>query len=386
MERTIRILDRVIEVSLLVFVAFSLFSISITQISFTIGGLAWLARVQITRSWKQVKRPLGLVFLCFVIASILAVITAVEPENSFGTLKKLVQIIIFFWVVNSLKDEGQADLLVKVLIAAALAASLYGFYQALVAGVSTSSRVEGTMSIYMTFAGILMLVALMAAGRFLFRLPRENWLGPAVIFLGTCLLLTLTRQAWLGTIAGLIFLLWVYRRIWLWSLPAVLVLILVAAPAAVKNRVLSASDMQDETFLIRVRLWQAGWQIFKDHPLTGCGFKCVDTVYQNYPDHSEILSKYRGMHNNFLQVAVDTGLTGLAAWLAIWIGYFFSLYKHQGPAVGNSPRWVILGSVSAVIGFLVGGLFEVNFYDSEVAMLLYFLMALPFAARQTEAS
>ena len=33
------------------------------------------------------------------------------------------------------------------------------------------------MSIYMTFAGIIMLVMLMASGRFLFHSPREKWIG-----------------------------------------------------------------------------------------------------------------------------------------------------------------------------------------------------------------
>jgi len=39
-----------------------------------------------------------------------------------------------------------------------------------------------------------------------------------------------------------------------------------------------------------------------------------------------------------------------------------------------------MASVAVLIGFLVGGIFETNFYDSEVSMLLYFIMALPFAA------
>ena len=32
--------------------------------------------------------------------------------------------------------------------------------------------------------------------------------------------------------------------------------------------------------------------------------------------------------------------------------------------------------------FLSGGFFESNFYDSEVAMVLFFIMALPFASSQ----
>ena len=35
---------------------------------------------------------------------------------------------------------------------------------------------------------------------------------------------------------------------------------------------------------------------------------------------------------------------------------------------------MVIGSLAAVTGFLAGGMFETNFYDSEVVMLLYFIM------------
>ena len=35
-----------------------------------------------------------------------------------------------------------------------------------------------------------------------------------------------------------------------------------------------------------------------------------------------------------------------------------------------------MGSLAAAIAFLIGGFFETNIYDSEVAMLLYFLMGI----------
>ena len=41
-----------------------------------------------------------------------------------------------------------------------------------------------------------------------------------------------------------------------------------------------------------------------------------------------------------------------------------------------------MASAAAILGFLVAGFFETNFYDSEVSMLLYFIMALPFATRK----
>jgi O-antigen ligase len=128
---------------------------------------------------------------------------------------------------------------------------------------------------------------------------------------------------------------------------------------------------------MRLELWKVGWEIFKDHPLTGCGFRCVDLVHSQYPDPTGYVEKLRGMHNNFIQIAVDTGAFGLSAWLGIWSCFFVSLHRFFKNLSQNSPeKWVIFGSAAAGISFLF---FESSFYDSEVVMLLYFIMALPFA-------
>ncbi len=85
------------------------------------------------------------------------------------------------------------------------------------------------------------------------------------------------------------------------------------------------------------------------------------------------------MHSNFIQLAVDTGILGLASWISIWVAYFLTLYRKTNALSKNDPDYVVCtGSMATSIGFLVGGIFEVNLYDSEVSMLLYFIMALPF--------
>ena len=140
---------------------------------------------------------------------------------------------------------------------------------------------------------------------------------------------------------------------------------------------------EDPTLRIRIALWKTGWEVFKDHPLTGCGFRCMDVLVSNYPDPTGWVKKFRGMHNNFVQLAVDTGLLGLFTWVGIWFYFFLLLYQRTKALNGDAnERSVILGSAAGVIAFLTGGLFETNFYDSEVAMMLYFLMALPFSGSQ----
>jgi uncharacterized protein (DUF2237 family) len=48
------------------------------------------------------------------------------------------------------------------------------------------------------------------------------------------------------------------------------------------------------------------------------------------------------------------------------------------PAGREAERDLVVGCLAAVTGFLVAGLAEYNFGDSEVVMVLWALMALPF--------
>jgi O-antigen ligase len=82
------------------------------------------------------------------------------------------------------------------------------------------------------------------------------------------------------------------------------------------------------------------------------------------------------MHSNIIQLLVDTGILGLISWLSIWATYFFTIFKKLNSYDNINSKGLALGATAATLGFLTGGMFETNFYDSEVVMLLYFLMGI----------
>ena len=130
MEQNFPTIDKMLIVTLFLFVAFSIFSISITQIACGLGGFLWLLRTHLTSSWKEQRWPLGIPFLLFIVASLVAVTNAYDVSYSYKSLKKLLEILIFFWVLNCVKENGLRDLLSLVLITSAMLAGLFGFYQA----------------------------------------------------------------------------------------------------------------------------------------------------------------------------------------------------------------------------------------------------------------
>ena len=374
-------LDKVISFSLMSFVCFSFFSISLTQISCGVGGLAWMTKCYLTRSWGEQVFPLKVPCLLFALACLVAVAGAVDFSGSYKSLKRLLEILIFFWAVNCITSEEQREKLTLLLIVSATLSTFTAFYAVLENGYSHSLRAEGSMAVYMTYAGLLMLALLVAFGKFVYA-PKENkWIRAAIVVMAVCLILTFTRQAWLGVVAGIFFLIWFRKKALLWLMPVILGIIFLNSPAKIKHRITSLVNLNDYNLLTRIALWQGGWLVFKDHPLTGCGFKCIDAVHQDYPDPTGHIKKLRGLHNNYIQLAVDTGLFGLVSWISIWVVYFMTLYQRLISIQGNAAfRRDAMGSAAAVVGFLVAGIFETNFYDAEVSMLLYFILALPFTA------
>jgi O-antigen ligase len=90
------------------------------------------------------------------------------------------------------------------------------------------------------------------------------------------------------------------------------------------------------------------------------------------------------VHNTPLQILVERGLLGLAAWLSIWVVFYaraIALLRRL-PASGVMQRALVMGSVAALTGFLVAGLSEYNFGDSEVVLVAWVLLALPFVVER----
>ncbi len=383
-NRVVSVLDKLIQFSLFVFAAFSMFSISVTQIAFALGALSWLLKVHLTNTWKELRGTLvGIAILCFCLACVLAVTASVDLESSFKHLKKLLQFIIFFWIANTVKDEKQRDLVVGLIIVAGVVAGLIVFSAYLDAGFIKPGWNQGTRSVPSTFSGALMIAGLMTLGRLLFHKPKEYWVLGSMGIIGLSLLLTLVRQAWLGFFVGSTFLVLFWNRKYLLLIPLLLAGLLLFAPQSIKMRMLSFTSLKDNTLQTRVSTWRGGWEIFKDHPIMGCGFKCADSVHSQYPDPSGAIARYRGMHNNVFQLLMDTGIVGLGTWLSIWATYFIEVFKRWRALNGEKPQdnaaGILLGTSAVVLAFLAGGFFETNIYDSEIAMLIYFLMGLSLA-------
>ncbi len=124
----------------------------------------------------------------------------------------------------------------------------------------------------------------------------------------------------------------------LWILAALgLVGVLVAARPLIHRLIGPAAADQKHSMDFRVWTWRGSLDLAKAHPLLGTGPGTFVYAYQKYA----LVGFTRVAHNGYLQVADDTGLLGLAAFLAAFAGIKWAGIRGAGrptllaPAAGS---------------------------------------------------
>lgn len=367
-------------------------SITVAEAALALLALRFVVRLATGRArggW-----PLGWAFAVWIGASLLSALLSARPGPSLFATKNVLLIATFYVLVDALPDPSEVERWGRWLFALLAAAAVVGVLQVALcpwlAGLEPMlgrvarkcHRAHAFYSIYMTLAGVLSLILLSSLPPLL-AVPRASapWGFLAWLAGGAGLVATYVRGAWIGFLAGVAVLLGLApRRRWLVMAGAVAVALLVLLTPGLRHRAESIVDPTDPTVRERWALWASALQMARDHPLTGVGPGGVKREYLRYAA-PEYRQKPRGhFHNTPLQVLVERGVLGLAAWLAVFIAFFWrALGVHRAlPPEAARERAMVAGSVAAIAGFLVGGLTEYNFGDSEVVMLAYAVMAVPF--------
>jgi O-antigen ligase len=290
--------------------------------------------------------------------------------------------------VRLLRGE-RAMTAINAIVALGAAGAVVGIVQYAALGYDhMENRPRGTLGHYMTYSGVLMLVTCTAAARLIYY--RREWIWPAIAMpaLVVAQVLTMSRNAWVGTVLAVSALL-AFRQVKLLLLVPVALLSLFVTPAFVQERVFSIFDLQNATNQDRVAMIESGARMVRDRPLFGVGLNLVPVVYPRYRSERAVdpagtigVATRATLHNVPVQLAAERGLPALALWLwfvaAVAIGAV--VLFHKAPREG-SLRFLSAASLAAIVAMLAAGMFEHNFGDSEFLMPFLGIISLPFAAR-----
>jgi len=379
--------ERVVFLLLAPAVALSLVSIAASQtlLFSAFAAIAWLrlrGRFD-APAWPAVAWPLGLFFAWTVAAALLS------PDVRLGLtiVKKFALFLILFAAPPLLRGEGRVRWSYGAVFAAAAAGSAAGIAQyAWNPHRDLLNRITGLSGGWMTFSGVTMIALVMLAAYTVVYGVRRWWTPALSVILVASLYLSYTRNAWLGAVVGVTVVFALRRPRSIVVVLAVVAALYLAAPTTVGRRLSAAWNAEDTTTRGRLELVSTSLRLIRDHPWFGVGPKTVNTEALRYRGTQEFPDwLYQHMHNNFLQIAAERGLPGLALWL--WFMIALAAEARRVLRAVPSPenpfdREALVASVSALgawTALMVSGLFEYNFGDSEVLTLFLFVMSAPRA-------
>jgi O-antigen ligase len=316
-------------------------------------GLSWLARNAVDKELGLfLKTPLNKAILFYILACVLSTgfgIMAGRVELKTGflfVLKYIEYFIVFFMMVNHVRNKDQIRRFIICLFLTCFIASLVGAFQ-IPGGERVSAPFEGEVGEPNTFGGYLLFMGCAAAGILAKadNLRTKQIMAVLIICIIPPFLFTQSRTSYLAMVPALLVLGYMTdRRLIILGILALSLLISpLFLPKAVKNRIMYTFTQPEEQGQIkigdlrldtstsaRIQSWKEALRDYPKHPLLGYG-----------------VAGYPFIDAQFPRVLVETGVLGLTAFLYLLYSILKLTLKNLKEV--KTPYYQGLG-----IGFLAG--------------------------------
>jgi polysaccharide biosynthesis protein PslJ len=373
----------------------------------------WVLRVATRRDRSLTGSALGPLVLLFLMMAFFSFANGLRYSRPTMTVIRnfaelALGISFFFLLVNVLRKQADLDLLTRLIIlAGAVAAAIavifyvipeawtvrildalgrfnypggYGALRYVEDSTDNPMRAIGTMVDPNVLGGFLILVTGLTLPQMVSPQPLFPRLWIAA-FLGAELLalyLTYSRGSLVGLAAGVFVIgLLRYRKLLAAAIAAGVLLLLLPPAQAYVAHLVEGLQLQDRATLMRLGEYKDALALISRYPWLGVGFA-------GSPD----ADLYVGVSNLYLLMAEIMGVIGVAAFLAVVAGYLLALWRGWRRCVSDpvaNPRLeaLLLGLGAAVIGALVGGIFDhylFNLVYPHMSLLFWTFMGLGMAA------
>ncbi len=335
-----------------------------------------------------------LIFIYFVVCFI-SIFISVNYQISLRTFlaKVLQRTALFFVIADTLNNERRIRNFVYIFLTSSLLLGIDGIYQHFTHRDFIRNRPDyGLPRIHATFPtpndfGCYLVTAITFALASFFANPdykvlRTVFLG-LFILLFVCLMLTVSRGAWLAFIGAVLFMSFWIRSLGI-SFLMLAVLVMLAQQfysPLIKERLANFFIFEDNSSLDRMKIWEAAWKMLMSHPWFGIGLGTFMFNFSSFAkDYRYQIVPYA--HNCYLQMAAEIGIIGLVSFLLIIAVFFFCGIRILN--VNSTPKnflwYALLGSLAALLSYCIVMSVDTNFYALDLGMLFWILLGLGIAS------
>jgi O-antigen ligase len=369
--------------------------------------LVWALRLWISPKPQLLWPPLGWVVLAFAALAVGRYLTAdIEYVARLEMIQVLMYAFLFFAIVNNLYRQESLQIISYTLIFLAMGISCYAIGQFL----TRSNRVWDYVSPYLwrasgtyispnNFAGFLeMLLPLAMAYVLVGRMKPvvRILLGYSALVMLAGMAVTFSRGGWVAVVVALLVLLGtlIFHRNH--RLPAFLLLVVLAVGGTVfvtnylsktlgyMRRVGTPGEAAGIDLSVRLNIWTAAEQMWRDHFWWGVGPAHYDCRFREYRPESVQMSPDRA-HNDYLNLLADWGAAGgiivLTGMVTLGAG-LRKTWKYVRPTENDFSRGMsnrfafFLGASAGLFALAVHSMVDFNLHIPANAILGVTLLAL----------
>lgn len=291
-------------------------------------GIPTLLSLATSYSPEHTATRLLLIFGMFVVGS--AMIEVFRIPLSLALFQRILAILLVIWIFDALVQMAFGrDLLGVPLMEGSVAPRVVGM---------------NAKHLYLQWVLVLSLPVLLWA-----LLPNHPYIAILLLLAGGMVIMgSGVRAAWLSwlIVAGVFFWRVNIPRKWLIVLGLLASLVITAVVSPVAQKKVEALSIEQVNFeqmnrLLngRLVLWEVGWNMLKDEPLTGIGGDAYRSAYGAYSYREN--DRYRPdgkigvthAHHIYVAIAAETGVLGIVGILGIWcalaLWYFRSSWTRR---------------------------------------------------------
>jgi O-antigen ligase len=373
---------------------------SIIEVTASIAIFLWLLKkIFIQQQLKVEETPLNIpisLYFLLVLFSLINTKFFVTSLKGFG-FKAMEHFLLFVVIIDTVKTRKDVMKITAFIFLSGLLMAADGLWQHFMhydflRGYpiwSSLNRITASFKFPNGFAGWLVTVVPFFMATAIFD-TREKLLKfgsmLVTILLAACLILNFTKGALVALIPAVLFLVWrrgeTAKKILL-AILTVLLLGLVVIAASGHGGIISDYAARGWSFLHRLDLTKMCWRMFLDHPILGHGINTFMSIYETYA--SDV--KFGGVsyaHNAYLQIAVETGALGFAAFLWLIAVLFVSSVKNIALKKEENVKTIQIAVLAGLIGYLSYTAVESTLYSLPLAILFYYFLGLAAALLKIE--
>lgn len=349
----------------------------------------WIARLILERRSDFLRTKLWWPLVTFTFIIVISAIGSIDLNYSLHEFKKYTvkSLFLFFAIVNNVREPRDIKVLLFALLVSVGLFSVLGLinYFAFESSFGTrltfpylDTNVNRFGKLYDVVIPVNMALILITNDKI-----KKTFFIIILLLSISSILLMQTRGSYVAIFLGLVAITFVYRKRLLILVLIIPFLLVIMMPTTMATRAQKIFEFKDYPIIggplnKRPNAWRGALRIIAEHPLFGLGVgksnfgrtvrKFRDLKYRK--DHA---------HNTYLQIAVETGLIGLATFFWLFGSLFYHGFKHYLSLPRQDEEAILIfGMLCGIGGLFFHGLVD-YFYKHESFYILWVMTALIFA-------